>query len=269
MPAPTSLKGIPHLYIDPDIRRIHMISYLLHIWLSFIPAIIFEAFYLNLYYITPNYIYWIYTLLIPINILLVYYLTILISIIIMKIRLAYLIARHKPREGIFKRDINNKDYKFHSLRNYARYFPAFMISTSPLPWFRRILFYKAFGIKIGKGGIQEGSWLPVEFVEIGENAIIGMGTVIMSYIIESDYLLIQKIKIGNNVIVGSKSTIYPGVTIEDNAILAGISEALVGQTLKKDCVYYGYPATYINKIDEIDFDVESIIKRNKKFNETH
>lgn len=255
MPAPTSFKQIHQLYVDPRLKNKHIISYLLHIWISFIPFIILEVLYFTLYNNGNTSIKFILLLILPLNLLINYYLLIVTSIFIMRIRLFFLNSRHRPREGLFKRDIKNVDYKFLSLRNFARFFPAYLLSSIPFPWFKKYLYYIAFGVRIGKGGIQQDSWIPVEFIEIGDNVIFGMGTVIMSYIIEADYLFIKKVTIGDNAIIGSKCAVFPGVIIGENSILSGSSQVLPNQILEKDSVYFGNPAIFMNKRDEIDFSM--------------
>ncbi|MTT31592.1 acetyltransferase [Terrilactibacillus sp. BCM23-1] len=59
-----------------------------------------------------------------------------------------------------------------------------------------------------------------ELITIGNNSIIGYNTTLLAH----EYLIheyrLGEIKIGNNVMVGANSTILPGVTIGDNAVIS-------------------------------------------------
>lgn len=250
MSSPTSLKMNHPLFIDRNIRNKHMIGYIIHMWFSFIPMIFFELGYTKLYSIMPV---WIPIILIPLNVILAYYILVGTAIFIMKIRLSYLKLKHKPREGIFPRDPKNKDYKYHSLRNFVYLFPSYLIASVPFPWFRRSLYMLAFGIKVGKGGVSHNVWITPEFVEIGNNVQIGFASSIISSFVENDKLIIKKIKIEDNVILGVKTTILPGAIIKKNTIIGAGSYLLPFQICEENSEYFGRPAELIKKIDKIDF----------------
>ncbi|MHA1727294.1 MAG: acyltransferase [Promethearchaeota archaeon] len=263
MSSPTSLKMMHPLYIDPKIRKKHIIGYIIHIWLSFVPAVFFEVGYWKFWTWSVSFFagknfaqlgIWVPIILFPFNLLAAYYILIISSIIIMKIRLMFLHLRHKAREGIFPRDIKNRDYKFHSYRNLTRIFPSYLISSTPFPWMRRILYFLPFGIKIGKNGkrINRDVWITPEFVEIGKNVIIGHCTAILSSYIENDKLIIKNIKIGDNSIIGAKVTLLSGINIEKNAIISAGSYVLPFQNITENSIYYGNPAKFVRKRNLLD-----------------
>lgn len=257
MSSPTSAKLMHVLYINPEIRRKHILGYIIHIWFSLVPVIFLEVGYYNFWIWStqtiPTFGIWIPVLLFPLNLLIAYYLLIFTSILIMKIWLFLLIIRHKPREGIFPKDINNKDFKFLSLRNLARLFPSYLIASTPFPFFRKFLFFSTFNIQIGKKGINRDIWVTPEFIEIGENVIIGHATSLLSNIIEQDNLIIKKIIIGDNSIIGTKSTILPGGTLKKNSILSAGSYMLPFQTTEEGFIYYGNPAEKVGKRSNMEF----------------
>ena len=260
MSSPTSTKLMHVLYINPKIRRKHILGYIIHIWFSLVPVIFLEVGYWNLWNLStqtfPNLGIWIPVLLFPLNLLIAYYLLIFTSILLMKIWLFLLVIRHKPREGIFPKDANNKDFKFLSLRNLARLFPSYLIASTPFPFFRKFLFFSAFNIKIGKKGISRDIWVTPEFIEIGENVIIGHATSLLSNFIEQDKLIIKKITLADNSIIGTKSTILPGVTINKNSILSAGSYMLPFQTTEEGSVYYGNPAEKVGKRSDLESELK-------------
>ena len=52
-----------------------------------------------------------------------------------------------------------------------------------------------------------------QFLELGDNVVIGGFTNISCYIFEGNKLILDKIKIGNNTLVGTNCYIMPEVTI--------------------------------------------------------
>ena len=256
MSAPTSLKMGHPLYIHEKIRKRHFVGYLLHIWFSLIPPVFLELGFAWIWKEIDN--IWITIFLVPFDLILMYYLFVLTAIGIMQLRLIFLKLLHKPREGIFPRRITNPDFKFYCLRNYTRLFPSYLISSTPFPWFRRSLYFLAFGIKVGKSGINWDVWITPEFVDIGKNVIIGHSSVLLSCLLEEDKLIIKTIYIDDNAIVGAKSTLLPGTHIKEGTIIGAGSYTLPFQQLKPNSVYFGNPVEYVKKREEIDFSLDNL-----------
>jgi hypothetical protein len=127
MSAPTSNKMNHPLLIEPQIRRRFFVGYIIQIWFSLLPAVFIGVIFWNLW---MQIAIWINVLLILPEILILYYATIITSLILMKIILSVLNLLHKPQEGIFPRDLKNKDYKYYNLRNYARHFHGFDVNCT-------------------------------------------------------------------------------------------------------------------------------------------
>lgn len=249
MSSPTSLKMNHPLFIDRDIRVRYLVCYLIHIWISFIPIVLFEVLYAQLYKIAPL---WVPLLLLPINLFLAYYGLIIAAILIMKVRISVLNLFHEPREGVFPRDIANKDYRYYSRRNYCRLWPSYLISSTPFPWFKRILFYKAFDIQLGDGSVHNDIWITPEFVEIGDDVRIGYATAILSSMLEQDKLIIKKIIIEDGANIGVKCTVMPGVYIRKGAIVDAGSYIFPFEILDQNTHYSGQPAKYKQKREDIE-----------------
>jgi acetyltransferase-like isoleucine patch superfamily enzyme len=211
-----------------------------------------------LWQLFPEKFVWIPILLVPFDILLMYYLFLLTAIGIMRIQLFILKLLHKPQEGIFPRRIINRDFKFFCLRNYARLFPSYLISSTPFPWFRRTLYFLAFGIKIGKYGINWDVWISPEFIDIGKNVIVGHSSVLLSCLLEEDKLIIKSIYIDDNAIIGAKSTLLPGTYVGKRTIIGAGSYTLPFQKLDSDSIYFGNPVEYVKKRDDIDFSLDNM-----------
>jgi len=111
--------------------------------------------------------------------------------------------------------------RFKAVRNFvfiqlARYCPSLPVKN----WiYRRVL-----GMKVGKETafalmVMVDVFFP-ERIEVGNNAIIGYNTTILTH----EYLIkeyrLGYVRIGNGVMIGANTTILPGVTIGDGAVVA-------------------------------------------------
>ncbi|MFX1304069.1 MAG: acyltransferase, partial [Promethearchaeota archaeon] len=99
-----------------------------------------------------------------------------------------------------------------------------------------------FGVKIGKRGIYDNSWISSEFVSIGKNVIIGMGSTILSFGIEQDKFILEKIIIEDDVLIGAKCVLLPGTHIKRNSKLSAHSYTNFDQVLEENSIYIGHPA---------------------------
>ncbi|WP_188646041.1 acyltransferase [Marinithermofilum abyssi] len=126
----------------------------------------------------------------------------------------------------------------------ARYNPSFRLKN----WmYRRLL-----GITIGeKSAIAMMVMMDVlhpQRIYIGDNSILGYNTTVLTheYLVE-EYRL-GDVRIGNNVMVGANSTILPGVTIGDHAVVGAGS--LVNADVPPYAFVAGCPARIIRYLNE-------------------
>jgi acetyltransferase-like isoleucine patch superfamily enzyme len=149
---------------------------------------------------------------------------------------------HTPREGIFKRDPNDKEYRYWNLRNVIKKWPLYIAASHPFPWFKYRFVLGFFGVKIGRKCICDNSWISSEFVKIGKNVIIGMGSTLLSFGIEQDKFIIKRIIIEDNALIGAKCSLMPGTELKQGAKLSAHSYTDYNQILEKDTIYKGHPA---------------------------
>ena len=177
----------------------------------------------------------------------------------------------KPKEGVFPRlkDENgkyNRDFRYWSLRHTVMKNAIWAAHFYPLPWIDIVVF-KIFGIKCNVSTTLMDSWISIEFIEFGENTLIGSTSVVLSSVIAGDKLIIKKIKVGRNVVIGGASIVSPGTTIEDNVMLGARSITKIGQTLESGWIYFGNPCTKLrpNKLSEnLNYKTTEIGDANKK-----
>ncbi len=237
---PASLKGDSPTPIDERLRNKYLAIYSIILIFSFIPCILFEYTYLVIFWREGLYLF--FFLLSPLNIIVLIYLlqfsAILISVLILTlINLIFL-----PNEGIFKRDIKDKNYTYWNMRNIIKKWPLFISASNPFPWFKNRFTFRFFGVKVGKRGIHDNCWISSEFVSIGKNVIIGMNSTLLSFGIEQDKFILKKIIIEDDVLIGAKCVLLPGTHIKRGSKLSAHSYTKVNDVLEQDSIYIGHPA---------------------------
>ncbi len=97
-----------------------------------------------------------------------------------------------------------------------------------------------------------------EKIKVGSNSIIGYNTTLLAHEYLIDEYRIGEVVIGNNVLIGANSTILPGVTIGDNAVVSAAS--LVHKSVPAGAFVGGNPMKIIYTKEEMD-------KRNAQTND--
>lgn len=113
------------------------------------------------------------------------------------------------------------------------------------------------GVQIGGGNIIYTKFWSTEpyLITIGNNCQITSGVVFLTHggahVLRNeipDFDTFGKISIGNNVYIGTRSLILPGVSIEDNVIVAAGS--VVTKSVPSNVVIGGNPARILCTIEE-------------------
>ncbi len=241
---PASLKGDSPTPIDERIRNKYLFLYILIIITSFFPCSIFEYYYFI--YIWGNGLFLIFFLLLPFNFLLLIYLLQFSAVLFSSLFLRLANLLHYPKEGLFKRDIKDKDYLYWNIRNIIKKWPLYITATNPFPWFKNRFTLRFFGVKIGRKVICDNSWISSEFVSIGKNVIIGMNSTMITFGIEQDHFILKKIVVEDNVLIGAKCVLLPGTLIKKNAKLSAHSYTNYDDVLEENLIYSGHPAKLKN-----------------------
>ncbi len=89
-------------------------------------------------------------------------------------------------------------------------------------------------------------WSDVEFIDYGNNIMIGQGAQVFSSIIvrieKKDYLLVRKVIIGDHVVLGGNSIVSPGTIIGKGSTLGVWTVTHINQKLDPNWIYIGNPA---------------------------
>jgi acetyltransferase-like isoleucine patch superfamily enzyme len=109
--------------------------------------------------------------------------------------------------------------------------------------------YRMTGMKVGKNVMINGTNLDIffpELIEIGDNAVIGAHTTIITHEFHNDgHWRKGSVKIGKNVMIGTLGLVMPGVEIGDNARVAAYS--LVNKNVRPGMLVGGVPVREIRK----------------------
>ncbi len=216
------------------------------IWLSFFPtcSIFILFFQIFSFWIDPIII----ICFLPISLVIYYSIFILLLLLFAKLILILANLIHTPQEGIFQRNLHDRDFFFFLFRRTLKTFVLKIFNYFPLPW-AKILALKLFNIKIlSNTGVLD-SFIDSDFIEIGNNSILGEGSIIMSSLILGDFLLVKKVILKDGCTIGAYSVIAPGTIVEEGAILGMGSYTNINQRLEKNFIHFGRPAKKCNKID--------------------
>ena len=226
------------------VKKRYLIFYFFLIWISIIPLLLeFWVYWRFLWdYDRPVHFY----TFLPLLFFGMYVSLVFFSIFFAKILLIIVNAIHKPREGIFLRISEDRDYRYWSLRNTIKRWPVWLAHKFPFPFLDNICF-KAFGVKTKFSNSLFEGWVDTEFIEFGKDVVVGQGAIVQSAVIIGNLLIIRKTIIEDNVRIGSHAIVMPGTHIGKNSILAANSVTTVGQILERKWVYVGIPAKKFKK----------------------
>ena len=208
----------------------------------------------------------------PLTIIGSIYFFILACILFSKLFLILINLIHKPKEGVFKAEIGDKDFEFWMMRTELKKIALWFIRNSPLPW-TDIVALILLGIDMDSSSHLNDAWCDTEFIKFGRKNLIGQGATIMSSMVIGKYLIIQKVICDDYIMVGGWGTIAPGTIVGTETVLGALSSTTVNQILEPGWVYFGYPAIKMKENKYAEERREVILKRDvddaKKYEMDH
>ncbi len=127
-------------------------------------------------------------------------------------------------------------YVHNSLTYLVRYTVLDLITPSPL----NVLFFKMMGMKIGRNVMINTSNISDPcLIELGDHVTIGGSATLMAHYGMDGYLVIDKLVIGSRSMVGLKASLFGGVHIGANAMIAP-GAIVYPKTIVGDDVKFGY-----------------------------
>ncbi|MBD3197167.1 MAG: hypothetical protein GF317_19085 [Candidatus Lokiarchaeota archaeon] len=276
MSVPTSMRVGPFTS-KVLVRKRYLIFYIFIIWASIIPILLEFWFYWQFLWDWDRPIHF-YIYLTPFAFL-CYVELVLISLLFARLLLGIVNAIHKPREGVFLRDIDDKDYRYWSMRNTIKRWPVWLSHKFPFPFLDNLCF-KMFGVKTSFNNSLFEGWVDTEFIEFGNNVVIGQASHVQSSVLIGNFLIIKKTIIEDDVRVGTHCVVMPGTHIGKQAALSTWSLTTIGQELEDGWIYHGVPAVKFKRNmffedgleDKIQFkitDEESLEEIYRKYYRKH
>ena len=264
MSVPTSMRVGP---FTPTVlvKKKYLIFYIFLMWVSMIPILIEFWFYWQWLWdpVRPVHFY----IFLPFLVFGMYITMVFTSLFFAKILLIIANAIHEPREGVFLRDASDKDYRYWSLRNTIKRWPVWLAHKFPFPFLDNICF-KFFGVKTKFTNSLFEGWVDVEFIDFGDNVVVGQGSIVQSSVIIGNLLIVRKTVIGENVRIGAHAIVMPGTIIGKNSVLAANSVTTVEQELEAGWIYLGVPAKKFKKNRFFEDGLENVLGHVEDVEET-
>ncbi|WP_054763670.1 acyltransferase [Methylomonas koyamae] len=151
------------------------------------------------------------------------------------------------RGEICENSIDEFIYHVYILFFLLIFYPVMRSGIIPVPFMR--LFYKALGAKMGKNSYASGIIFDPQFVQMGDNCLIGQNALLVPHNLEGKSIGHDFITLGNHVTVGANAVVMSGVNIEDYGVVAVSAVVKRGTLIKKGEIWGGVPAVCIRRAD--------------------
>ena len=210
--------------------------------IGFIPSVVL-IYYTSKFFNQIILLHWI---LLPVLIYLGFVITIVSQLLISGLIIKIFHIYYKP--GTYTYSMRNKEV-FKWTLICSIYTPARkIIEIIPLGSIKCI-YMRLAGMKIGKNSLVGGVIKDPCVTTFGDNSTMGEYAIIYAHIhnYEKMTITIKEVIIGNNCVIGAGAIIMPGVTIEDDVIVAAGALVTQDKVLKKGKIYSGIPARELVK----------------------
>jgi len=119
-----------------------------------------------------------------------------------------------------------------------------------VPSFLGTIYYRLAGAKIGSGcQINTPHLNDAGSVILGDNVVIGGNAIINAHLTERGELVMAPVKIGNGALIGGNSTVQPGCTIGEGAVVANRAVLPKWTDIPAGEIWGGVPAKCIRLAD--------------------
>jgi len=189
-----------------------------------------------------------------------YFVFVFSIMIITKLFLILINLIHKPKQGIFRAEESDKDFKFWCMRIEIKRIGVWLLKHLPLPWVD-VWAFRWFGVKMDFSSHLTDAWVDVEFIKFGRKITVGQGAVVMSSMIVGKYLIIKECVFDDYTVIGGVSTIAPGTIIGKDSILGALSTTNYKQLLEEGWIYFGIPGIKLKPNKFAEEKSEIIVKR--------
>lgn len=210
----------------------------------------------------------------PLIIILFFFIRLILVILFSRWMIKFCNWRSPQKELVAAKGINREEVRainYYHLRGLILRLLKWEVSKSVFPWLVPWAFTFVGANKIGKGAVIEDQFYTQEFLEMGEGAYIGQGTIASSHLVEGKYgaITLKKVKIGDHAVVGAFNAISPGTELEPYTEFLPMSGVEKFRKVKGFSKYFGLPVGKISfkrymKMLEIPAEFAPLILRNKE-----
>ncbi len=239
------------------VKKRYLIFYIFLMWLSVIPTIYELWIYYHFLWDSVRPVHFL--IFLPFLLIIMYFTLVFTSLLGAKFLLIIVNKIHPPKEGVFLRQSTDKDYRYWSIRNVIKRWPVWLAHKFPLPFLDNICF-KLFGVKTRFSNSLFEGWVDTEFIDCGNNVVVGQASQIKSSAIVGNLLIIKKIIIEDNVRIGTHCIVMPGTHFGKNSIIAANTVTKVNQEIEAGWIYSGLPAKKLKKNYFFEEGIEDKIK---------
>lgn len=160
-----------------------------------------------------------------------------------------LIRKRKELKNALPFGETRGDIEVYHARNFILKVIKWEFLKSPYPWLLKWMYNFVGTNKIAKSATIEEGYVSTEFLEVGENAYVGYGTVTTAHLVEGGYgaLTLKKIKIDDNACVGPRCAVPPGAEFGHDSQLLWHSGVIKYQKVRRRSNYWGLPASRLSR----------------------
>lgn len=122
-------------------------------------------------------------------------------------------------------------------------FVQFLKGTPFINWW-----YRGLGARIGRRvNIQTTFVSDWDLIEIDDDTTLGGESAVIAHVFEMGQIKLMPVRIGKEVTVGRATTIFPGVTLGDRAVVGAHSLVTKGKTIDANAIWAGSPAVFVRE----------------------
>lgn len=153
---------------------------------------------------------------------------------------ARILLKIRPiRPGSFT--MSDNIFTYWKLYSVLYYFGCGSLKPFTIMFFRPLI-QQLFGATIGRNIALGGTLVDPHLIEIGDEAIIGEGSILAAHAITPGKIMFAPIKIASRATVGVNAVVMPGVSILEGAILLAGAVAVPHTTIPAHEIWGGIPA---------------------------
>lgn len=122
-------------------------------------------------------------------------------------------------------------------------FVQFLKGTPYINWW-----FRGLGAKIGRRvTIQTTFVSDWDLLTIDDDTTLGGESAVIAHVFEMGQIKLMPVRIGKQVTLGRATTIFPGVTIGDRAVVGGHSLVTKGKSIPENTIWAGSPAAFVRE----------------------